>query len=287
MIFPNHCQTLAPILYADDTWVFYEHEDVKKIINVLNKEFSSLCHRFIDNKLSTHFGEDKTKSILFSKANGLWEINISFEGHFIKQHETVEYLGCQLNSKLSGGAMASKVLKKINAKLKFLYRQRRHLTPTYRRLLRSALIQPHFDYGCSSWFLLLKKNLELELQKAQNKCIRFCLNLSPRSHIDPSHFRKINWLPVSDRVEYCIANTTFKYWNGIVPGYILKMFKPSLCRYSTRSQMALDILLRKTNTGQKSLSFLGPKIWPKIDPSIKNVRTSSFFMHALNKNILL
>ena len=102
-----------------------------------------------------------------------------------------------------------------------------------------------------------------------------------RSHIDPSHFRKINWLPVSDRVEYCIANTVFKYWNGIVPGYIHEMFKPSLCRYSTRSQMALDIPLRKTNTGQKSLSFLGPKIWSKIDPSIKNVRTSCMLLRKM------
>ena len=78
------------------------------------------------------------------------------------------------------------------------------------------------DYGYSSWFPLLKKNLKLKFQKAQNKCFRFGQNLPPRSHIDPFHFRKINWLPVSDRVEYCIANTVFKYWNGFVPGYIMK-----------------------------------------------------------------
>ena len=97
-------------------------------------------------------------------------------------------------------------------------------------------------------WVFLKKNLKLKLQKAQNKCIHFCLNLPPRSHIVPFHFRKINWVSVSDRVEYCIANTIFKYWNRILPGYIHEMGKPSLCRYSTRSQMAL----RKTNTGQKS-----------------------------------
>ena len=73
-----------------------------------------------------------------------------------------------------------------------------------------------------------------------------------RSHIDPSHFRKISWLPVSDRVEYCIANTAFKYWNGIVRGYIHKMFKPSLCRHSTRLQMALDIPLQKKIQGKKA-----------------------------------
>ena len=159
--------------------------------------------------------------------------------------------------------MASKVLKTVNAKLKSLYRQSRYLTSAYRRLLCNALIQPHFDYGCSSWFPLLKTNLKLKLQKSQDKCICFCLNLPLGSHIDPSHFRKINWLPVSDRVEYCVANTVFKYWNGVVPGYIHEMFKPSLCQNSTRSQMALDIPLWKTSTGQNSLSFHRPKIWSK------------------------
>ena len=66
------------------------------------------------------------------------------------------------------------------------------------------------DYGYSSWFPLLKKNLKLKFQKAQNKCIRFYLNLPLRSQTDPFHFRKINWLAVSDRVELCIANTVLK-----------------------------------------------------------------------------
>ena len=55
--------------------------------------------------------------------------------------------------------------------------------------------------------------------------------------------RKINWLPVSDRVEYRIANTVLKCWNGIVPGYIHEIFKTSFCRYSTRSEMAFIIPL--------------------------------------------
>ena len=87
-------------------------------------------------------------------------------------------------------------------------------------------------------------------------------------------------------IDICIANTVFKYWNGIVPAYTYEMFKPSLCRYSTSSLMALDVPLRKTNTGQKSLSSLGSKIWSKIGPSIKNVKTLSSFMPVIKKNIL-
>ena len=82
--------------------------------------------------------------------------------------------------------MALKFRKKINTKIKLMYHQSKY--PAYRRLLRVRL---SFEYGCSSLFPLLTKNLKLRLQKAQNKCIRFTLNLPPRSHIDPSHFRKI------------------------------------------------------------------------------------------------
>ena len=105
----------------------------------------SVCSWFIDNKLSSHFRGDKTKSILILKTIDLRKMNICFADHSIKQHETVEYLGSQLDSKLSGEAMASKVLKEINAKLKFLCQQSRSLNPAHNRLLCNALIQPHFD----------------------------------------------------------------------------------------------------------------------------------------------
>ena len=51
---------------------------------------------------------------------GLKETNISFAGHSIKQHETVEHLGCQLDSKFSGETMASKLLKKNKCQTKIL-----------------------------------------------------------------------------------------------------------------------------------------------------------------------
>ena len=52
-------------LYADDTCLTFQHENVKEIEDQLNLNFSRLCDWFIDNKLSIHLGKDKTKSILF------------------------------------------------------------------------------------------------------------------------------------------------------------------------------------------------------------------------------
>ena len=52
-------------LYADDSYLIYQHRGVKVIEQKLNKKFLNVCSWFADSKLSLHFGEDKTKSILF------------------------------------------------------------------------------------------------------------------------------------------------------------------------------------------------------------------------------
>ena len=55
------------LLYADDSCLVFGDNDVNEIEKQLNRNFNSLCDWFVDNKLSIHFGEDKTKSILFGR----------------------------------------------------------------------------------------------------------------------------------------------------------------------------------------------------------------------------
>ena len=53
-------------LYTNDSCFVYQHKDINEIEKQLNLNFSNICNWFVDNKLSTHFGEDKTKSILLA-----------------------------------------------------------------------------------------------------------------------------------------------------------------------------------------------------------------------------
>ena len=58
-----------------------QHEDFNKTENQLNKEFSNICDWFMDKKRSIHFGEDKTKWILFYskfKMKNIKKQNIEF-----------------------------------------------------------------------------------------------------------------------------------------------------------------------------------------------------------------
>ena len=39
---------------------------LQKSKKILNEDVENICDWFVDNKLSIHFGDDKTKSILFA-----------------------------------------------------------------------------------------------------------------------------------------------------------------------------------------------------------------------------
>ena len=161
-------------LYADDTCILYTGNNIEEIEKNLNSDFNKLCDWFIDNKLSIHFGEDKTKCIMFSEKNSSSkDLIIKRNENNIKQHRTVEYLGTLLDDNMSGESMALKVLSKINQKIKFLYRQRKYLSPSLRRMLCNSLIQPHFDFACVSWFPNLPAKLKKKIQTAQNQYIRY------------------------------------------------------------------------------------------------------------------
>ena len=74
----------------------------------------------VDNKLSIHFGADKTNCILFSKTKLLSELNVTCDNNRIKQFDIVEQLGCCFHAHLCEESMAMKPLTKINIKLQFL-----------------------------------------------------------------------------------------------------------------------------------------------------------------------
>ena len=160
-----------------------------------SKNDSICCDWFVDNKLSIHFGEDKTKSILSAskqRVKNMRQLNIKYKDINIKQHSEVTYLGCVLEETMSGEPVALKVINKINSKLKFLYRKNRFLSPELRIMLCNALNQTHFDYACPVWYPNLIEKTKKKIQIMQNKCIKFCLRLDKIHHISEEDFRLTN-----------------------------------------------------------------------------------------------
>ena len=240
----------------------FPSKNVKDIEKQLNEDFANICDWFVDNKLSIHFGEDKTKSILFAskrKIQKLQTLEIIYNKIRIKQHSRVNYL----EETMSGESLANKVIGKVNARLKFLHRENKYLTPKLHHLLCNAVIQPHFDYACSAWSPNLSKKLKNRVQTSQNKCIRFCPQFGKMTRIFQKEFETINRFPIKERFNQCINCTAFKYFDNQCPHYLNEVFMkaPKSSSSLRNSYQKLRQPFRKTNTGQHVLSLIGPALW--------------------------
>jgi len=188
------------LLYADDSAILVSGESKHDIECLLAQDLERVSHWLVDNKLSLHLG--KTESILFGSKPKLKKesnLNISCNGTVIQHTDSVKYLGATLDQCLSFESMVTSVIKKANARLKFLYRKQRFLSFDTKKMLIMSLIQCHFDYTCSIWYYGISQNLKNRLQVTQNKIIRFIFRLDPRCHINKEYFLQLGWLPVEKK----------------------------------------------------------------------------------------
>ena len=80
--------------------------------------------------------------------------------------------------------------------------------------------------ACTACYPGLNKRLSKKIQTAQNKCIRFFLNLKNTAHIGITEFKAINWLPTKNRIDQCVCVNIMKFFKGIAPAYSGEIFHP-------------------------------------------------------------
>ena len=178
--------------------------------------------------------------------------------------------------------IALKVKNKVDSRFKFLYRKNRYLTSYLQQLLCNALIQPHFDYACSAWYPNLNKKLKSKLQTLQSICIRYCLQEDNRSQIGVKHFEKINWLPVSERMNQYLCSNAFKIFKETCPLYLHMERQSGQNQANTRYPvLKLKNPLRNTCSGQKNLSHLTPIVSNNLPMDLKLANSLNNSKHQL------
>ena len=99
-------------LYADDSALFFAHDDPSVIAERLSNELSNCKKWLVDNKLSLHIG--KTESILFGtncRMKKVSDFPVYCEGTAVGRVFQVKYLGILLDCNLSGSLHVRSVLK--------------------------------------------------------------------------------------------------------------------------------------------------------------------------------
>ena len=269
------------LLYADDSTILFSHGNPGVISEKLGKELQSCSQWLIDNKLSLHLG--KTECILFGSKRKLRKINefqITCNGHTIRAQNSVKYLGLHIDRFLSGEIIIDNIVKKVNSRLKFLYRQGKILSENSRKTLSTALIQCHFDYACSSWYAGLCKQYKNKLQVLQNKTIRYIKNMGNRTTVNNKILCETGFLNIDSRVSQLRLNHVHKiFYHKKSPHYMKENFtKVRDCHhYFTRSSEYNFFVPPVKGQQLHTFYYNGIKDWNSLPVSLKSIKNTEAF----------
>ena len=116
----NDCKLL---LYADDSVILFADKNPSVIAEKLSYVMNNCSTWLVDNKLSLHLG--KTECMLFGSNRKLKKVksfSVLCNDHEIPSQENVKYLGLTVDNLLNGEAIVDSIVKKVNSRLSFLYR---------------------------------------------------------------------------------------------------------------------------------------------------------------------
>ena len=110
--------------------------------------------------------------------------------------------------------------------------------------------------------------------------------MKSRTHLQTKHFEEINWLPVKNRVDQCIAVTAYNYKKNFSPPYMSEIYinNDSPTINTRRSLNSLKQPNYIKNCSRNALSYIGPKLWNDLDQGVKISCSTNSFKHALKKS---
>ena len=137
--------------------------------------------------------------------------------------------------------------------------------------LYCALIHAHFNYGLAVWESTYP-TYHNKLKLLQNKVIRIVISSHMSTSSKPLYI-KSNILPLPKLFEFKIAKIVYFYKFNLLPKIFDNYFSYAKSCHSRATRFSLNnhliIPLFKSNRTQRSIKYIGPKIWNSISHNLR------------------
>ena len=192
----NASDILDLVLFADDTNVFFSHNDLSILNNMLNVELAKLSEWFKANKLSINVS--KSKYMIFKSRQKRLTVDLSIKVNNSKLDKAKEvmFLGVILDEHLSWKSHISHVANKISKSIGIIYRASFYLFKSSLRILYYSVVYPYLQYCTSVWGSTYPSNLN-RLVLLQKRIVRILAKVPFDAHTDPI-FKEFQLLKFED-----------------------------------------------------------------------------------------
>ena len=176
---------------------------------------------------------------------------------------------------------------KLSQTLGILYKARYYLNTESLYLIFHSLFLSRVNYGILCWARCSKTTLQ-PLITLMNRAIR-CIHFSHFKDNIKHFYLKHNILQIPNLFKLELGKFMFKYNQGLLPTIFNKYFATTntIHQHNTRFSKNNYFLPRKNKTkGQRSLTYLGSKLWTEIPDCLKACFNTFTFSNKYKKFLL-
>ena len=286
----NASDILNPIMFADDTNLFYSHKNIQTLYKTVNSELKKLTDWFSANKLSLN--AKKTKSIIFHPAQKRNRIpalpSLIIEGNAVSRVADTKFLGVILDENLTWRKHINSVNLKVSKSIGILYKARLVLNRPCLIHLYYSFIHSYLNYANIAWGSTNKSKLE-SLYRHQKHASRIINFKDKFTHSKPllQSMKVLNIFQLNLFQTLCFM---FKTKHNDTPEIFANILNVIQNKYTTRSSGRYYPPFKRTTSSQFSISYRGPYIWnsiSKIEKSITdNIYSYSTFKLKIKKLLM-
>ena len=179
----NVCKHTFPLLYADDTNLFINGEDLPQVVHLINDELQEIAFWLKVNKLSLNI--KKTHFMLFtSNRKAKPDIAISIEGYPIDEVSYTNFLGVYIDNRLNWKKHISVIFGTVSRAIGIVVRARKFPNADALKTLYNSFIYPYYIYCNHVWGNACMSTLK-PLILLPKRIIRIITGSKRLSHTDP------------------------------------------------------------------------------------------------------
>ena len=209
---PNFTDVFGLIMYADDTTLFCDFDNINNTEETINDELIKLTEWLGCNQLSLNV--NKTKFMLFhSNRKAVNYPNLLINNINIENVAEFNFLGIQLNQNLKWKTHQNHVSLKLTKTIGILNRLKHELPLPILKTIYNTLFLPHLNYG-----ILLWGSENESINKLQKRVLRIISGSKFNAHTEPI-CREEQLLKVNEIYKLAIYKFYFKLINNELPHY--------------------------------------------------------------------
>lgn len=277
MISPRCSNEVKFLLFADDTNIYLESNNLNHIQTVANRALASVSEWLKSNRLTLNL--TKTQIMLSRPLmTPTTLINIYIDGIKLNQINSAKFLGEIIDDQLKWKPQIDDINEKLSKLTGIIYRIRNNLSKEHLRLIYFALVYPHLLYCSAIWGGGYGTDLN-SLFTTQKKILR---TMHYKGRYDHSNllFADSKLLKLNEILDLQVALFVYKslHLYLVNPGFV--PLPPS------RRVNELRIPLCLTTHAQHSILIRGSRQWNQLPQDLRSAQSHHIFKNRYKKILL-